>query len=353
MDIKSNQRMCSILFQKTISGIDELQKNDVYQFASGLSALNPLSDIELGVHNDEFIISYYIPALGEPLCLPSGYYLANNTHGHSKYVLDKYHEKIVCIENGAEEICRNLFGQYVKYVKTNIDLIDKSKGIDYKKLTLANLRHLVEQYKNFPADKRLMAYIEYFVNFGSYDTSQSSALLESLDKGDTEDANQKKENLWKFLDKGTGVCDQFAKALSLISVIDTEIPKCYYVVCKMTKDGKELGHALNMVEQDGKPSIIDISSMIHSKQGDYKLNKNKFAFVHPEEYIKSMESLGFVWNSPARKTKNKMFHFVVFMHLSGRPEDCEDYYELLNLPAKEQLVLNKEMAGFMLNVPNY
>lgn len=127
---------------------------------------------------------------------------------------------------------------------------------------------------------------------------------------------------------------QFAQALSLITTIDycnnKEILPFLFGTCTINKKGHEMGHAINILYvNEGTYFIVDLSSMIHCIEGEYKQDSSKFSLVTIDNYEKNFkkEDVEIISNST-----NKKLRAVICYPLS---ENINEYYETLNKSAND------------------
>ena len=205
------------------------------------------------------------------------------------------------------------------------------------------LSDLVDKNKTLPPKQRLENYIKHFVDIGRYDKQRRDAIVggsveESLDLSEKE--------LREFLQTGDGVCQQFAQALSLIGVIDGDM-NIFYSACNLlNKEGKKIGHALNVVIMDGNAFVVDLSSLIHCKEKDYKSSPQNFYNVKLEEYIENLKKEGVELISFNKDEKGEYDHYLATLKLLGK-ENLDAYYLLINLPASE---INEKYSNFVYDI---
>lgn len=159
-------------------------------------------------------------------------------------------------------------------------------GKTNKELVYNCLKELYNQCKEMPPEERLKAYVNYFVDIFSYDWNLADETLKGNRK---ETSSLNEEELANLFINNAGVCNQFAKALSLLSCFDKDIQINYCYCNVLTKDKVDAGHAINTCIINNKPSIVDISSMIHSKEKFYKQNKSAFGFIDFDTYINNLK----------------------------------------------------------------
>lgn len=195
---------------------------------------------------------------------------------------------------------------------------------DSKKDYIYNaLAALYKQYKNLPNGGRVKSYASYFANNFSYDKTFGD---EVISNNGLVTAEAIEDQLFKLIKEGKGVCQQFAQALTLLTKIDYEksgngLKLNYAVADVVDVKGRKVFHAFNVVRSGSDVGlIIDISSMIHCMEGDYKQEANAFYAKTTQEYYQNMKSEG-AEVLPGSSSK-------VFIYPEGR--NFDDYYQLLN-----------------------
>jgi len=185
------------------------------------------------------------------------------------------------------------------------------KNDEAKKEILADLGKIYNSYKEYNNFDRLYNYINFFVETFKYDDKYFESEMEAIKNGTSKPRDQQaiQEQLLGLFKNGKGVCEQFAQALTILSQIDVlntltkttlneetgaqEVDRGFLVSCiecKIVKNGKLIAHEINGINLGkGKYFIIDISSMIHAKYGDYKQDKESFCFKSFEDYVANMK----------------------------------------------------------------
>ena len=217
------------------------------------------------------------------------------------------------------------------------------QGRSYEEFTLNYLKELVNQNKKIESLKdRLKSYIQYFVDNFSYDKKERDRVLKEYETGSTETTDKNIETLFNLLYNGSGVCQQFSQALALTTMIDEDFVKndiyVYYATCQISVNDKELGHAINLVSNDrGTTQFVDISSMIHSKEGDFKQDVWSFGMVSQDDYLNNInkENMNIV---PIDK-ESKEVYMVKFKIL----KDLNAYHLALNLDNNALLANDSEL----------
>ncbi len=203
-------------------------------------------------------------------------------------------------------------------------------GKTYKEFTINYLTELVNQYKNLPDKERVKAYLDYFLANFNYDKVHREDIL-SQKQTETFEGNEKE--LFTLLHDGKGVCQQFAQAIALLSVIDQNITKsgyfrASYANCRIFK-GRKMGHAINLCSIGNDTVIIDVSSMIHARDKDYKLDKYCFGLVSVEDYMQNLkqEDCEII---PIAEDLNE-----TYLACFSRKLDVNLMYDILNLTTDE------------------
>ena len=194
---------------------------------------------------------------------------------------------------------------------------DSKKEYVYNALTA-----LYEQCKNLPNGGRLKAYANYFANNLSYDKGFRNEVIANNGMNNAEAIENQ---LFKLIKEGKGVCQQFSAALTLLTQIDCEKSgngiKLRYALADVVVDGEKVMHAFNVIRAgDEVGLVIDISSMIHCNEGDYKNNAQAFFAKDSKEYYQNMKAEG-VELLPKS-------YMRVFVYPEGN--NFDDYYQLLN-----------------------
>jgi len=196
------------------------------------------------------------------------------------------------------------------------------------------LQEISFMYKGFSAEERIKKYIEYFVNNFSYDVDHKDFVL-SGEYHDTMDQQEKDlSNL--FINK-KGVCHQFAQALSLLSCFDKEI-QINYCFCSLIDEYTEenVAHANNVVIINGDAKIVDISSMIHSRDKIYKQEILAFSLISFEEYIQNLRKEKMHYYPEDEKYRLGSIKYI---------KDFDTYHYLLNQPAS---VINENKWSYVI-----
>lgn len=216
------------------------------------------------------------------------------------------------------------------------------KGNDHTEYTINYLKELVNQYKNIKnLNIRLKAYIQFFVNNFSYNKYERDRIITEYKTGSTETTETNIASLFRLVFEGTGVCQQFSQALALTTMIDEDFNKnniyIHYATCEISLKGKEMGHAINLVNDNGKVFYVDISSMIHAKEGDYNQDIWSFGMLSLEDYLENInkEEMDIV---PINKNSNEIY-MVKYKILT----DINAYHLALNLDNNALLENNSEL----------
>ena len=170
-----------------------------------------------------------------------------------------------------------------------------------KEQVLIELEKIYDMYKDKSNIERISAYIQYFVDNYSYDYDyyNTQSKLENKDKPRTKQDIE--EQLLKLLVEKKGVCEQFSQALAILSRIDYEktvgtkdqgfIVDC--LECSLGRDGEEIAHEINAILSNNDVIVVDISSAIHAKCGDWKEkgceDYTKFVFVQLVDYMRNLQ----------------------------------------------------------------
>ncbi len=220
------------------------------------------------------------------------------------------------------------------------------------------LTAVFEQFQGLEMTERLTAYINFFVEHFSYDKKQRDEILsrkarymdyfveqfalgkqKEIKPFKAESFEENETSLARLLTTGKGVCQQFAQAFALLTLIDylhtKDAPLCHYVGCRVEMGGKQMGHAVNAITFTDQPIIIDISSMIHCKEGDFLQDKDDFGPVYLKDYMKSLAKGGNKLLSNATDS-NYMSSYAIL-------GDFDEYYKFLNMPTQE--IVEKRQAN--------
>lgn len=206
------------------------------------------------------------------------------------------------------------------------------KGHNYKELVVNCLQEIYNLYKHLPVEERIKSYINFFVDNYSYSKNLRNNVLYTNRVESKE--NYEKELAELFIN-GTAVCHQFAQALSLLSCFDSEfvIQYCY---CKafVEKENVEVGHVCNAVLLNGKIRIVDVSSMIHARDKEYKQDKSAFYMIDLRDFIKNLgnEDIKFL-------SKSEDGERYILGAISYR-KNFDENYSILNLTREEKRKLD-------------
>ena len=199
----------------------------------------------------------------------------------------------------------------------------KVEGATKKEFIINYLTAVYEQNKDLDNVGRMQVYVDYFVDNFSYDKDLRNRVI--ADSG-VETFEKTEHNLFNLLYEGKGVCQQLSQALSLLSQIDYMKTKdalpLYYVATDIKLDGQDLAHAFNVIRKGNKVwYVIDISSMIHAKQGDYTQEKGAFYLRESREYCENMKKEGVEILTLIRQGLVCAFPFL---------QDTDEYYRIIN-----------------------
>ena len=246
----------------------------------------------------------------------------------------------------------------IKSVKENSKFVGEVNGRkiveeNCKNFVINYLTEVFNEYKQLEPTDRLTAYIKFFVDNFSYDKKLRDDILSKKSKYmdyfveqfalgkqkeikpfNAESFKEKEFNLARLFQEKKGVCQQFAQAFALLTLIDyvhtKDAPLSHYVGCRIEMNGKKVGHAVNAITFTGEPIIIDISSMIHCKEKDLSQPTNDFGPVYLKDYIKNLAKGGNKLLSSNSEDGNNMISYPIYANVG-------DYYNFLNLPTKEVL----------------
>ena len=188
------------------------------------------------------------------------------------------------------------------------------------------------------------AYVDYFVKNFSYDKDLRDRVIETNGSASVE---QSENDLYTLIHDGKGVCQQLSQALSLVSQIDFSYTKnamvLYYVATDININGQELAHAFNVLNVGNSNAlVIDISSMIHAKDGDYRQDKKDFFLQGGDTYCQNMEREGV-----EIKTHRENGNIIAYPFLI----DTNEHYKLLN---NDQQAFDKyQDSGVVFRFRNY
>ena len=225
------------------------------------------------------------------------------------------------------------------------------EGKDYEDFNINYLHELVNQHQYITdINDRLKAYIQYFVDNFNYNKEEFKRITGEYSTGSTETTDKNIENLFRFLKNRSGVCQQFSQALALIGVLDKQFLEnniyINYTTCEVFKD-IEMGHAINLINKDGKYYFVDMSSMVHTRDGEYKGSVWDFGMVSEEQYIESINANNMDIISINKESDehylfkyniyrdHKMYHLV--LNLSN-DELKADNFKLSNIVAKPYIL---------------
>jgi len=216
-------------------------------------------------------------------------------------------------------------------------------GATYQEFVINYLTSLVEQYKDLDKEARLVKYIEHFLHNFKYNKTMREDILA---KNEHETFETNEQRLFNLLYKGEGVCMQFSQALSLLSLIDWNITKDAILINLVTNrinvNGKKMGHAINIINSR---LVIDISSMLHSQDGDYNQESYSFGLVNLEEYIDNIakENIKII---PTADTESEtyMAGYKLLAYI-------DKYYKFINLPTDELMSKHFDKL-YRLDLPN-
>lgn len=156
------------------------------------------------------------------------------------------------------------------------------------------LTEVYHKFSHLPRTDRILSYMNFFCQNFDYDAEVRDSYL-SKDSYTPETFKQNETALFNFVTKKKGVCMQFSQALALLSVIDNsfsnDMPSMNYAAGLIkTKEQGRLGHAINLIfSREKEPIVIDISSMIHARDGQFKQKEMSFGMVYLDEYIANLK----------------------------------------------------------------
>lgn len=166
---------------------------------------------------------------------------------------------------------------------------------DSKKEYVFNaLSALYEKNKNLSVEERLIAYSDFFANNFSYDKEFRNEVIAKKGMDTSVDIENQ---LFKLIKEGKGVCQQFTQAMTLLTQIDYDNSgngiKLDYAVTDVVVEDKSVMHAFNVIRMNNKVAlVIDLSSMIHSVERDYKQSSNAFFIKNSLDYSRNMKAEG-------------------------------------------------------------
>lgn len=201
-------------------------------------------------------------------------------------------------------------------------------GKTYKEYIMNYLQELADQYSNLKPQKRVDAYINYFVSNFNYDYEYANRMFH---KDLPEETRATKEHaLFRLLHSGVGVSEQFAQAFSLLCCI-SELNKdnivCEYSCCNLKVDNTKISHAINHICIDKQTRLaLDLGSIIYCKGRRTKANKNDFCLIDLQQYEQNLNSMGV----EMLFEKNSDFKFVNYYSYI----DKTIYYIMLTTPTK-------------------
>ena len=206
-------------------------------------------------------------------------------------------------------------------------------GATHKEFIKNCLQEIVDMNKHLPAEERLKNYINYFVDTFSYDFDLRNSVL-SYNHQDTLQCHE--EDLARLFTDKKGVCDQFAKAFSLLGNLDNEIMVIYCFCDLLINKEQKVSHAINIVAIDKKAKLVDLSSMIHSKEGDCMQNRDAFCMLDFLEYVDALkkENIDFL---PHKETNTYR------LGACSRLDDFDEDYLILNSSTKFK---NQHKVGY-------
>lgn len=206
-------------------------------------------------------------------------------------------------------------------------------AIDKKQYIMQYLTALVEKYKDLPAEERRKKYAEHFTSSDfEYDKDYAGYVREN---GEPKTKQGNESAVFRLIHDGKGVCDQYARVMALISNIDNEITgencQIYYCNCsiKHTDSSRIDGHAINMVTTDDL-YVTDVSSMMHARDGDYPLDKDKFYEQRLPAYANNLKKSQI---QLVQINNDKNCDYMVLMRTAGMSAD-EAYNFLMSTNAE-------------------
>jgi hypothetical protein len=212
---------------------------------------------------------------------------------------------------------------------------------NYQALTLAKLQTIVDTYRHLPPRERLDAYITHITTISNYDFDRRKKLTEIIKAGDEPNIVMKKKEMLRYLETGKGLCGNFSQALSLVCSLDGETPPCHYAINFV--NNSTLGHAYNIVLEDGCDLVIDISSLVHWKEGDYKKTDAKDYIMRPHgEFVNSIAKEGVELSM-----KNEPW-IIGHNHYS----DTAKYYNILNFNSAGRAVFEERIDNQVMLAPS-
>ncbi len=218
------------------------------------------------------------------------------------------------------------------------------EGKTYKEFTLNYLKAVIETHKELPMQKRLRAYILFFVNKFSYDKSMRDKILNRKDEIITKEL--KEERLFNLCNSNKGVCEQLSQAFALLTFMDKELSKeinVYECDFTISVKGKEMAHATNLVVMENKVYLLDISSMIHCKEKDYSGDIWDYGMVLLENYIENQKQNDF---QIVPNTLDKKGTYLL-CYKNNLTEDIEGYYDILTLTAD---TINNDFKRYIIRI---
>lgn len=217
-------------------------------------------------------------------------------------------------------------------------------GNTYKELVFNCLQEVYNLYKHLPVEERSKRYINFFVDNYSYSKKLRDNVLYTKRVESKE--NYEKELAELFIN-GTAVCHQFAQALSLLSCFDSEII-IQYCYCKafVEKENVEVGHVCNAILLNGKARIVDVSSMIHARDKEYKQDKSAFYMLELDEFIKALANEGIRYLSKSEDGERFILGAISYR------KNFDDNYSILNLTREEKRKLDLGFNFWEVSVEN-
>lgn len=213
---------------------------------------------------------------------------------------------------------------------------------DEYRFTIDCCQQIVDMFKDVTDDKkRVGEYVKYLTNFGHYNKKLRKEVLKKRERFSTAKIEKlNNQDLCEFFISGNGVCAQFAKALSLICALDSKM-KASYTLLDLEVKGDPMGHAINIVQMGDEKYIVDISSAIHCKEGDYNAKKEDFLFVDLAKYIENMYKQKIIIRE-SHRNREDVYYSQSYIDLDKK--DINAYYKLLNISTE---LINKEYRALV------
>ena len=240
----------------------------------------------------------------------------------------------------------------------------EKSNLTTKEQVFAELEKIYDKYKNLDTVSRWLGYIDYFLDNYTYNKEYFEAAKKRGFGADRRNKEEIEGQLLKLLKENTGVCEQFSQAIAILSQIDYEKTKdlkeknnrgvvfgC--MVCSLHKDGKDITHEVNYRKNGDSIVILDLSSMIHAKNGDFKNlgceEPALFGFVTLEQYMQNLQEYNMPL-VPLNKARNTVVcydntpvldvDYVIKGTLAYKPENkaiinASNYYDYITTPEIE------------------